>query len=146
MNAKLVIPTVAAAWVVGVGATLIVIVVFSPYTHGNLAAAYEPGYERTAQIVVGPAIPYEGMGLDGRVALAADPAARGAELMVDKGCATCHGLDGKGTSVGVSLTGLSAAILRSTTTMGPHGMPAFAPSSLSDDDLAAIAAYVNAKK
>jgi len=144
MNSKFVIPAIAAMWVVGVPATLIGIILFGPYTHGNLAAEYQPGYVRTEQIVVSPASPYGGPGLDGSVILSDDPVTRGSQLLVAKGCATCHGLDGQGGPVGVRLTGLDAAMLRMTTSMGPHGMPQFSSDSLTDDDLAAIAAYINA--
>jgi mono/diheme cytochrome c family protein len=47
--------------------------------------------------------------------------------------------------VGVRLAGLDASVLRMTTSMGPHGMPQFSSDSLTDDDLAAIVAYINAK-
>jgi mono/diheme cytochrome c family protein len=145
MNGRLVIPTIAGMWVVAVPATLIGIILFGPYTHGNLAAEYQPAYVRTEQIVVSPATPYGGPGLDSSVALSEDPVTRGSQLLVARGCATCHGLDGQGGPVGVRLTGLDASTLRMTTSMGPHGMPQFSSDSLTDDDLAAIVAYLNAK-
>jgi mono/diheme cytochrome c family protein len=146
MNGKFVIPTVAAIWVIAVPATLIGIILFGPYTHGNLANEYQSAYVRTEQIVVSPAVKYDGPGLDANVSLSDDPVRRGGQLMIARGCATCHGLDGQGGAVGVPLNGINASILRMTTSMGPHGMPQFAADSLTDDDLAAIAAYLNARK
>jgi mono/diheme cytochrome c family protein len=145
MNSRFVIPVIAATWVVAVPATLIGIILFGPYTHGNLAAEYQPAYVRTDQIVVSPAIPYGGPGLDRSAVLSDDPVTRGSQLVVAKGCATCHGLDGQGGPVGVRLAGLDASVLRMTTSMGPHGMPQFSSDSLTDDDLAAIVAYINAR-
>lgn len=59
-------------------------------------------------------------------------------------CAACHGLDGRGGIIGPSIVGASADKLRSKTQVGPRGMPAYAPGALTDADLAAIAAYLNA--
>jgi len=143
MNSRFVIPAIAAAWVIAVPATLIGIILLGPYTHGNLATEYQPAYVRTEQIVVSPATPYSGPGLDRSVVLSGDPVTRGSQLLVAKGCATCHGLDGQGGPVGVRLTGLDASMLRMTTSAGPHGMPQFSSDSLSDDDLAAIVAYID---
>lgn len=142
---KLVIPIIAAIWVVAVPATLIGIIVFGPYTHGNLATGYETGYVRTEQIVVSTPTGYEGPGLDNSVALSDDPVTRGSQLLVGKGCATCHGLDGEGGSVGVPLKGVNASSMRKITSIGPHGMPQFDANSLTDSDLAAIAAYIASK-
>jgi mono/diheme cytochrome c family protein len=145
MNARLIIPTIALIWVVAVSATLIGIILLGPYTHGNLAAEYQPAYVRTEQILVGPAAVYDGPGLDSSVVLSDNPVTRGSQLLIAKGCATCHGLDGDGGPAGVQLKGHDASFLRMTTSRGPHGMPKFNSESLTDDDLAAIAAYVNAK-
>jgi mono/diheme cytochrome c family protein len=145
MNGRLLIPVIAAIWVAAVPATLIGIILFGPYTHGNLAADYQPTYIRTEQIVLSPPGPYDGPGLAPTATLSDDPVVRGSQLLVAKGCATCHGLDGQGGPVGVRLTGLDASVLRMTTTMGPHGMPRFA-DSLTDDNLAAIVAYLSTTK
>ncbi len=145
MNRKLVIPVIAAIWVVAVPATLIGIIVFGPYTHGNLDTGYEAAYVRTEQIVVSTPTAYEGPGLDSGVGLSDDPVMEGGQLLVGKGCATCHGLNGEGGPVGVPLTGVSASTMRTITSMGPHGMPRFDASMLSDRDLADIAAYIASK-
>ena len=145
MKGKLVIPIIAAVWVVAVPATLIGIIVFGPYTHGNLATGYQTDYARTQQIVVSAPSAYEGPGLDNSVLLSDDPVTRGGQLLVGKGCATCHGLNGEGSSVGVPLKGVDASTMRMITSMGPHGMPQFDANSLTDSDLAAIAAYIASK-
>ena len=122
--------------------TLLAIIAFGPYTHANLDAGYNPNYTRTNQILIGAPIPYSGDGL--AVSPASDLVQRGKQLFVTKGCATCHGLDGHGGIIGPSIVGTKAAKLRVRTTVGPKGMPAYAPGALTDDDLAAIAAYLNA--
>ena len=122
--------------------SLLAIVAFGPYTHANLDAGYNPNYTRTNQILIGAPIPYSGDGL--AVSPASDLVQRGKQLFVTKGCATCHGLDGHGGIIGPSIVGTKAAKLRVRTTVGPKGMPAYAPGALTDEDLAAIAAYLAA--
>lgn len=143
MNRKLIIPTIATGWVVAVPAVLIGIILFGPYTHSNLGNEYQSAYVRTEQIVVSPPVDYQGPGLDSSVALSDDPVTRGGQLMIGRGCATCHGLDGEGGPVGVRIIGVDPKLMRMTISTGPQGMPKFEASSLTDDDLAAIAAYVN---
>ncbi|MBI4493004.1 MAG: cytochrome c [Chloroflexi bacterium] len=146
MSRVMLIPLVAGAWVVGVGLSLVAIVVLSPYTHGNLAPHLDLAFTRTQQTTVGPPIPYRGPGPAGPPPAAANAVARGQELMVAGGCATCHGLDGRGGPVGQPIVGFSASELRTKTTKGPGGMPAFSQEGLSDDDLTAIAAYLTSLK
>jgi mono/diheme cytochrome c family protein len=74
---------------------------------------------------------------------ASDPAQLGKQLFVVEGCAGCHGLDGRGGVIGPSLIGTKVQKLRTMTNIGPQGMPAYAPGALSDQDLAAIAAFLN---
>ena len=145
MNGKLIIPVIAAIWVVAVPATLIGIIVFGPYTHDNLATGYETAYVRTEQLVVSTPTAYGGPGLDSSLVLSDDPVTRGSQLLVGKGCATCHGLNGEGGPVGVPLKGIDGSTMRMITSMGPHGMPKFDADRLTDGDLAAIAAYIASK-
>jgi mono/diheme cytochrome c family protein len=140
MKRHLVIPVAMGAWVVVVFLTLSGIILLGPYTHDNLARALEPGYTRTMQTTIGMVMPYQGPGTS--QALPSDQIARGRELMLAHECATCHGLDGKGGVIGKPIIGFSAAQLRAKTTQGPGEMPAFANGDLSDQDLAAIAAYL----
>ncbi|MEJ2600320.1 MAG: cytochrome c [Anaerolineales bacterium] len=120
--------------------TLLAIVAFGPYTHANLDTGYDPGYTRTNQTLIGAPIPYSGEGIAGPSSN--DPIRQGKQLFVTKGCATCHGLDGHGGIIGPSIVGTTAKKLRVRTTVGPRGMPAYAPGALTDNDLAAIAAYL----
>jgi len=138
------IPLAIGGWIVVVSLTLIGIILLGPYTHNNLDVGPDPGYTRTMQETIGMVMPETGAGTSQQ--LPSDQIARGRALMVSKSCATCHGLDGKGGVIGKPIVGFTAAMLRAKTTQGPGEMPAFAPSELSDQDLAAIAAYLNSLK
>ena len=63
------------------------------------------------------------------VAAATDAHAEGAELFATRGCAHCHGADGKGTDLGPSLRDLrkhlSSARIEQQIAHGGGGMPAF---------------------
>lgn len=139
---NMILPAFIASAVLLIAFTLLSIVARSPYTHSNLNTGFDPSYTRTEQMVVGPPIPVNGGML--AVTPAADPVEHGKQLFVVDECATCHGLDGRGGIVGPSIVGTKAEKLRAETQVGPKGMPAYAPGALSDDDLAAIAAYLNA--
>ncbi len=139
MNRAFVVPCLMAGWVVGAGLLLVGIVLFGPYTHGNLQPGPEASYTRTNQTVVGPPQLFGGMP---GMSTPEDQIARGHALFVSNECATCHGLQGQGSVIGPTLTGSNAADLRKKTTEGSGAMPAFDPSTLSDDDLSAIAIYL----
>jgi mono/diheme cytochrome c family protein len=136
------LPAFIGAAVLLIALTLLVIIAYGPYTHANLDAGYDPSYTRTNQILVGAPIPFTGDGI--AVQPSNDLIERGKQLFVTEGCATCHGLDGHGGIIGPSIVGTKAEKLRVRTTVGPQGMPAYAPSALTDEDLAAIAAYLKA--
>jgi mono/diheme cytochrome c family protein len=136
------LPALIGAAVLGIGLTLLTIVMRSPYTHSNLNLAFDSGYTRTDQIFVGAPVPISA-GMMG-VQPAADPVQLGKQLFVTEGCASCHGLDGRGGVVGPSIVGTKADKLRVKTTVGPKGMLPYAPGALTDHDLAAIAAYLEA--
>jgi mono/diheme cytochrome c family protein len=140
MTRYMVIPLAMGGWIVVVSLTLIGIILLGPYTHDNLARGPEPGYTRTMQETVGMVMPFQGPGTS--QPLPSDQIARGRALMVSHECATCHGLDGRGGVIGKPIVGFSATQLRSKTTQGPGEMPAFSSSELSDQDVAAIAAYL----
>lgn len=138
----LTVPVLTSIMIAGLGLTLLTIVLRSPYTHTNLVSGYDPTFNRTQPIVVGSPVPYRGTGLASSAPAAANPVARGRELFVSFGCATCHGIEGRGGSVAPPIVGFSAAALRAKTSTGPGGMPVFAQDALADEDLAAIAAYL----
>ncbi len=135
-----ILPVFIGVAVLLISFTLLIITARSPYTHANLNLGFDPGYTRTDQTFVGAPIPLTGDGL--AVPPASDPVIRGKELFVTDGCAACHGLDGRGGIIGPSIVGTKADKLRSKALVGPQGMPAYAPGALTDDDLAAIAAYL----
>lgn len=139
---NMLLPAFIVMALLGFSITLLTIVARSPYTHSNLDAAFDPNYSRTDQILVGPSIPMSGGML--AVPRASDPVALGKQLFVADGCAACHGLDGRGGVIGPSIVGTRATKLRSKTNSGPKGMPAYASGALSDEDLKAIEAYLNA--
>jgi mono/diheme cytochrome c family protein len=92
--------------------------------------------------VVGPPVPFGAGEL--AVPRASDPVQLGKQLFVVDGCASCHGLDGRGGIAAPSVVGTKAEKLRVKTQVGPQGMPAYAPGALTDADLAAMAAYLDA--
>ena len=139
---NMLLPTFIGTAVLVIALTLLTIVARSPYTHSNLNLGFDPRYTRTQQSVVGSPIPFGGNGL--AVPRAGDPVQLRQQLFVFKGCSACHGLDGRGGIVGPSIVGTKAEKLRSKTQVGPQGMPAYASGVLTDEDLAAIAAYLNA--
>ncbi len=142
MNRNLILPALIGGAVLLAALTLLSIVARSPYTHANLNLGYDPGYTRTDQSMVGAPIPAVGDSL--AVPRASDPVELGRQLFVVDGCAACHGLDGRGGIIGPSIVGTKASKLRTVTGIGPKGMPAYAAGALSDEDLAAIAAYLDA--
>lgn len=144
VNKNMLLPAAIGTAVMLIALMLLAIVARSPWTHSNLDPGFDPRYRRTEQMVLGAPIAM------GRGALAvtpaSDPAKLGQQLFVVEGCAGCHGLDGRGGVVGPALIGTKAQKLRTMTNVGPQGMPAYAPGALTDEDLAAIAAFLNAGK
>lgn len=138
---NMLLPAFIGSAVFVLAATLIGIVARSPYTHSNLNLNIDPRYTRTEQMVVGAPIPF-GVGRLS-VPSASDPVKYGKQLFIADNCASCHGIDGSGGVIGPSILGKTAKKLRTTTHVGPKGMPAFADGALSDADLDAIAAYLN---
>jgi mono/diheme cytochrome c family protein len=139
---RFVFPTLIAVVVVPLALGLLIIGARSPFTHVNLDEGFISSYMRTDQALVGSPELYQGGKLV--VPLASDPVERGRQLYVSKGCASCHGLEGRDAIVGPVIVGTSVKALRQKTQKGPGGMPAYAPDALSDDDLNAIAAYLKA--
>lgn len=139
---NLIIPSFIGAVVLLIALTLLVIGARSPYTHVNLDEGFDPSYSRTDQTLVGDPVPYAGGGL--AAPRARDPVERGKQLFVTTGCASCHGLDGRGAIVGPPIVGTKADKLRAKMLAGPKGMPASAPNAATDEDVAAMAAYLKA--
>jgi mono/diheme cytochrome c family protein len=139
------VPVVFVALMSGLAFGLIVgVVARSPETHANVRPE---GFDRTPIGYVGEEIPYTGIGLaDPRLALNADPVARGRLLFLGYGCAACHGLASQGGVIGpnLDLEELFLDDFRPVVRSGPGGMPAFTEEILSDDDLDTIYAFLKA--
>ena len=135
------LPAFISSAVLVIAFTLLTIVARSPYTHSNLNFNLDSRYTRTDQIVVGPPIPFGSGRLT--IPLASDQIDLGKQLFIANNCASCHGVDGRGGIIGPSILGKTAKKLRTTTNVGPKGMPAYATGALSDADLEAIATYLN---
>lgn len=128
------------ALLVCVALTLLVIGARSPYTHSNLSAGYDESYDRTSQIVIGRPSEFDGVSVN--TAVGTDPADRGGSLYVTAGCATCHGLEGRGAPVGPPIAGMDAETTSRRIREGPAGMPKFSVRGLTDLQVADIAAYL----
>ncbi len=121
--------------------TILTIGARSPYTHANLGSGYDLRYDRTAQIGIGDDTSF--MGVSPQAApTAADPLVRGAHLFVTEGCATCHGLEGRGAPVGPAIAGQSLKTITQRVRQGPGWMPRFSPEGLTDQEITDIAAYL----
>ena len=128
----------------GLAFTLIAVVIArSPYTHGNLTPE---GYNRTEIILVGEESPFEGLGLAGPLlARTGDSVDDGRALFFRFGCASCHGLKAQGGAVGPDLLEASASKIGREVREGPEGMPAYGVSSLSDEDVEKIIAFLKSE-
>lgn len=120
-----------------------VILARSPYTHHNL----EPeGYDRTELASFdGPDAPYEGPApTDPGLARTGDPVKDGSTIFFGNGCASCHGLGGKGAVVGGELDLDEFTDLLKKVRRGPKGMPPFAEETISDEELQDVFAFLEA--
>lgn len=113
----------------------------SPYTHANLAAGYDPRYERTEQILVGAQADLAGLSR-GAGPAGADALVRGASLYVRQGCASCHALEGRGGVIGPKVAGADEEVIAKRVRQGTAGMPWFSTTGLTDAELADITAYL----
>jgi len=71
-----------------------------------------------------------------------DAVTNGTRLFVTKGCVACHALEARGGVVGPAIAGTDAATVLKKVRKGPSGMPQYSPETLTDDEIAAIAAYL----
>jgi len=138
-------PILGAIMMSGLAFTLIaVIIARSPYTHGNLQPE---GYNRTEIIYLGEEHPFAGIGLaDPSLASTGDPAQDGRVLFFGYGCASCHGLQGKGGAVGKNLSSANSEEISDNVRQGPKTMPEFDPSVLPDSDLQKLIAFLKSTR
>ena len=138
-------PILGAIMMSGLAFTLIaVIIARSPYTHGNLRPE---GYNRTDVIYLGEEHPFTGIGLaDPSLASTGDPVQDGRVLFFGYGCASCHGLQGKGGAVGKNLSSANSEEISDNVRQGPKTMPAFETGNLSDGDLEKLIAFLKSAR
>jgi len=79
---------------------------------------------------------------EGRQATPGPDISRGRALFISKGCAACHGADGRGTAAGPAVVGEEAEEIRQQVREPRGAMPAFGPERLSDEELEAIIRYI----
>ena len=129
----------------GLAFTLIAIIIArSPYTHGNLRPE---GYNRTDIIYLGEDHPFDGIALaDPSLASTGDPVQDGRVLFFGYGCASCHGLQGKGGAVGKNLSSANSEEISDNVRQGPKTMPAFETGTLSDGDLTKLIAFLKSTR
>ena len=134
-------PILGAIMMSGLAFTLIaVIIARSPYTHGTLQPE---GYNRTDVIYLGEEHPFDGIPLaDPGLATTGDPVQDGRVLFFGYGCASCHGLQGKGGAVGKNLSSANSEEISDNVRQGPKTMPAFETGTLPDADLAKLIAFL----
>jgi mono/diheme cytochrome c family protein len=131
-------PAIFGSAVVTLALLLLIVGARSPYTHANLTPAFAARYNRTSEITVGSPQPIQ---VDPRLLNSqAGLAAQGKTLFIGLGCASCHGLKGQGGVYAPTIAGTDAATIAQRTSKGSGGMPIF--SSLTDDELKALAAYL----
>lgn len=122
---------------------MVIVFVRNPLTHTNLD---DPGsYSRTPVARVGVEYPYLGPGLsDPALVDSGDVLQDGRLAFFEYGCAGCHGLSGNGAIVGPELRGEVGSQDRFAEDVreGPKNMPAYSSSTLSDEDLAKIHAFL----
>jgi cytochrome c553 len=133
------------ALVTGLAALLIgKITLNSPDTHAHLWDTLRPEYDRTAPITVGQEFGDVDLTLKRGRSEIGNPMSvtPGHEIYLASGCATCHGLDARGGSVGPSLAGSFPEIVNHMVRDGPGGMPAYNNANITDADLATMSAYL----
>ena len=121
------------------------VVVFSrsPLTHTNLGDA--EGYTRTKVAYLDEEFSFMGFGLERPgITDTGDPVNDGAALWARAGCMACHGPKAAGGIIGPDLSGIEQGDFARRVRGGPGVMPAFGADMLSDGDLAAIYAWLEA--
>lgn len=141
------VPLVLVGVISGLAFGLVVgIIGRSPETHANVRPE---GFDRTPITYVGEEYPFTGLGLaDPSLVTDVDQSARGRLLFLSNSCATCHSLGSQGGVVGPDLDPgeLTPSEFRRDVRAGPKGMPAFMEEVISDDDLEAIYAFLEATR
>lgn len=128
-------PVTYVSAVIIIGLTLITILVRAPDTRSNYQHAPE-GYTRTALATIGEDAEFQGL----TPTLGSTPR----EVYIGAGCASCHGLSGEGGVVGPAIWKKNAEDMLEGLREGEPGMPFFSEHRLSDEQITALAQYLNA--
>lgn len=133
-----VVPGIMVSFVALTAAGMFVVVLTKPQSHANLDPTAD--FDRVPRAVIGVDDDFNGLGLgdpgDDRDGL------DGRQLFVRAGCASCHGLDGRGALVGGEIEPRSLGSLVDEVRDGPKGMPAYGELHLTDDEVEEIFAYL----
>lgn len=131
-------PVTYVGVVVLVGLSLVAVLTRSPDTRSNFQET-PGGYDRTRLSTIGIAEAYDGLGHT----LPADAAG----VFVEAGCAQCHGLKGEGGVVGPEIWAKEDPKKVLTAVRdGGGGMPAYPPTRLTDEQVAALVAYMTEQR
>lgn len=142
------IPVLAFGAVATLAAILILQVVWRPWsgpdrswsTHLNLGTALPEGYTRTVGAYVGERGLLAAWGL--KSADVVTPEQIGRALFIGYGCASCHGLDGRGAFFASDLTTARVSKFTERIRNGMGPMPAFSEADLDEEKLQEIIAYL----
>lgn len=126
-------PATYVAAVILIGLTLIAILGRSPNTKANFQDAPQD-YDRTELAVIGVDGQFKGLART----LGLTPAA----IFFGAGCASCHGLDGRGGVVGPDIAKKNLEDMLDALREGEHGMPLFPTERLSDEQVEALIEYL----
>lgn len=140
MSSRPVVPALAFLAVLGMALMLIVGIVLRPWNQVT-ADVGAPGYNRSQVGIVGVTdqVDWSHSTLGGAFS------DRGQAGFVAYGCASCHGLDGRGTRW-APMSVINADQVRAMVRVGPRGMPVYSKEYLVDEDVDAIAAWLLQQK
>jgi len=131
----------SAAVITAVG--MVIVFVRAPVSNTHIT---DPdGYDRTIVNYLDVSYPYEGFGLNEEsAAQSGDPIADGSLLYFQYACGACHGLTGQGAIVGPALVDElgSFGSFDEDVRDGSGGMPGYHNSTISDENLEKIYAYL----
>ena len=119
---------------------LVTVLIRSPDTHHNLDPE---GYSRSPVAYLDAAYVYPGLGSVDGDALSGNAIQDGRSLFLKLGCAGCHGLDAQGASAARSPAFATRQWLGTVIRTGlPGGMPAYALSDLSEEEIDTMHAFL----
>jgi mono/diheme cytochrome c family protein len=135
-----VLPYLVVGFVTFTALGMFYVVLTQPPMHANLAP--NEAFDRVPTVYLGQEYAFTGLGSHS----GSRPGdLSGAALYVQAGCASCHGIDGRGGVVGGEL---SVSTMSDTDEVieairrGPRGMPVYSEHALSDDEIDRIIDHV----